>query len=67
MLDTSGRIVVLERDFIAAGFTLSGQFLTRGSLLVWICEDEDRLDRYFCDGKRIKTKEDLKSLVESDG
>ena len=50
---------VTESDFEEAGFVRSGQFLTRGDALVWICEDDDCLDRYFINGVRIRTKTEL--------
>lgn len=53
---------VTESDFIKAGFHRSGDFLTRGNILIWICEDEDRLDRYFYEGVKITTREQLNEI-----
>lgn len=53
---------VSEDDFIQAGFVRSGDFLIKGELLVWICEDEDCLDRYFHNGKRIRTKKEIDEI-----
>lgn len=54
---------VSARDFEKAGFVRSGEFFTKGDFLIWICEDEDRLDRYFYNGNRIRTKSDLKNQL----
>lgn len=64
MSDILERIVVSEPNFTRLGFVRNGEFLTRGSLLVWICEDDDRGDMYFCEGKRIKSEKDLNELIE---
>jgi hypothetical protein len=57
--------MITSNDFIKAGFTRSGCFFTKGELLIWICEDEDRLDRYFYNGNKIKTKEDLDEITRN--
>lgn len=55
---------VSESDFIQRGFVRSGDFLSLGNILVWICEDEDRLDRYFYNGNKIRTKQELDEITE---
>lgn len=67
MLNILGKVVVSGRDFKQLGFTLEGDCLVGHGLSVWICEDEERLDRYFYNGKKIKTKTELIEIIRNNG
>jgi hypothetical protein len=54
---------VSGRDFTELGFKLEGEHYVRGSVVVWICEDEDMSDQYFYGDEKIRTREQLNAII----
>lgn len=51
----------------AKGFALEGEHWIGHGLSIWVCEDEDRLDRYIWNGKAIKSEQELETIIRNHG